>query len=114
MTSPYFTINTPSFMIIHSVYFWLKPGLSDADVARFVDGAQRLLTIETVKGGYVGTPAATERRPIIDSSYSYSLIVICDDIAGHDVYQEHPVHDAFRELAHLWDRVQIYDTTTLA
>ncbi len=100
-------------MVIHSVYFWLRPELNEEDVRRFVEGARSLLTIETVKSGYVGTPAATEPRPIVDSSYSYSLIVMFDDVAGHDAYQDHPVHDAFRELAHLWDRVQIYDTATI-
>jgi hypothetical protein len=91
----------------------MKPGLSEEEVQTFIGGAKSLLTIETVKGGYVGKPASTEVRPIIDSSYSYSLIVMFDDIAGHDVYQVHPVHDAFRELAHLWERVQIYDSTTV-
>ena len=100
-------------MVLHSVYFWLNKGLSAEDIDRFVHGAKSLIDIESVASGYVGKPASTESRPIIDESYDYSLIVLFDDIESHDAYQAHPIHDAFRELAHLWDRVQIYDTETV-
>ena len=100
-------------MVIHCVFFWLKDGISDGERATFLDGARSLLTIPGVAGGYVGVPAATEQRPIIDRSYDHSLILMFDDIAAHDAYQVHPTHDAFRELAALWQRVQIYDTSSL-
>ena len=100
-------------MITHIVYFWLKPGLDQEHKDQFIAGAKSLLTIESLAHGYVGVPASTERRPIIDSSYNYSLITVFEDMAAHDIYQEHPTHDTFRELAHLWDRVQIYDSETI-
>ncbi len=100
-------------MIIHCVFFWLKDGISGDERATFLEGARSLLAIPGVAGGYVGEPAATEPRPIIDRSYDHSLVLMFDDIAAHDVYQEHPIHDAFRELAPLWQRVQIYDTASL-
>lgn len=100
-------------MVTHSVYFWLKPGITPEETQTFINGAKSLLSIETVQSGMVGGPADTEKRPIIDSSYDYSLILSFDSIADHDVYQAHPVHDAFRELAHLWVRVQIYDTESI-
>ena len=96
-------------MIIHSVYFWLADGLSDADIQQFWDGVSSLLTIKTVDHGYVGKPASTEKRPIIDDTYDCALIVTFSDKAAHDAYQEDPIHDAFRELSQLWQRVQIYD-----
>ena len=100
-------------MLIHNVFFWLKPGLSEEETLRFVEGAQSLLTIESVSSGYVGKPASTESRPIIDRSYDYALLVAFENVAAHDAYQDHPVHDKFRELAHLWSRVQIYDVESL-
>lgn len=96
-------------MIIHTVFFWLKDDITPAEIVTFEAGARRLLTIKSVVGGYVGKPAGTEPRPIIDRSYDYALIVHCNDLAGHDAYQVDPIHDAFRELASLWTRVQIYD-----
>jgi len=96
-------------MFVHSVYFWLKPDLTDEQRAKFWEGARSLTTIESVRQGFAGSPASTD-RPIIDRSYSCALIVIFDDAAGHDAYQVHPVHDKFREeCAPFWSKVLIYD-----
>jgi hypothetical protein len=98
-------------MFVHSVYFWLKPDLTDAQKKEFVKKLNALTTIETVKTSYVGTPASTD-RPIIDRTYSYALILAFENKADHDVYQEHPVHDEFRAIADYWMKVQIYDAVT--
>jgi hypothetical protein len=96
-------------MFIHSVYFWLKPDLTDAERDRFWAGVRSLTTIESVRHGFAGVPAATD-RPIIDRSYSCALIVMFDDDAGHEAYQVHPIHDRFREeCAPFWTKVLIYD-----
>ena len=95
-------------MFVHCVYFWLKPGITEAERKQFVAGATSLTKIKAVKQGWVGKPADTD-RPIIDRSYSYGLVVAFDDLAGHDAYQVDPIHDAFRNLSHLWTQVKIYD-----
>ena len=95
-------------MFVHSVYFWLRPDLSATERQTFLDDLNALLTIESVRFGFVGTPADTD-RPIIDRSYSYALIVAFDDLAGHDAYQVHPIHDDFRGNAHCWEKIVIYD-----
>ena len=70
--------------------------------------------IETVPGirpSHIGSPADTD-RPVIDSTYSYSLIVSFDSKKEHDIYQEHPLHKDFIAAAEdLWDKVQVYDST---
>ena len=97
-------------MFVHAVYFWLREGLAPADRARFVAGAESLLTIESVAHGWIGVPAATD-RPVIERGYSYALTLAFADEAAHDAYQAHPVHDRFRETcAPYWDRVLIYDS----
>ncbi|NTS40327.1 Dabb family protein [Flavisolibacter sp. BT320] len=100
-------------MFVHHVFFWLKPGLAEADQAKFENGVSSLLSIEHVKTGDVGKPAATD-RPVIERSYSYSLLLCFEDRADHDAYQPHPVHKAFVEsCSHLWDRVLIYDSESI-
>jgi len=97
-------------MLIHCVYFWLKPGISATDEAAYVKGANSLLEIPSVKYGWVGKPAATD-RPIIDRSYSYALVVVFENDAGHDEYQVHPIHDIFRDTYEsYWNQVKIYDS----
>ena len=97
-------------MFVHAVYFWLKPGLSAEEIRRFEASVKTLVKIPTVVHGWVGTPAATS-RPVIDSSYSFALVVAFHDLAGHDAYQAHPIHDVFREdCARLWREVKVYDS----
>ena len=101
-------------MFVHCVYFWLRDGLSEDEEQRFTDGLESLVSIGSVTSGYFGTPASTD-RPIIDRSYSYALVIVCEDEAAHDAYQEDAVHDAFRDrCASLWTDVKIYDFTSTA
>lgn len=97
-------------MFIHSVYFWLAEDLPEEKRARFVEQARALTKLESVRHGWLGTPAPTD-RPVIERSYSYALTVAFDDQAAHDEYQVHPVHDRFRdECGTFWTRVLIYDS----
>jgi hypothetical protein len=100
-------------VFVHSVYFWLKNNLSEEDRATFLRGLDALTKIETVRQAHVGVPAGTD-RPVIERTYSYALVLGFDDEAGHDVYQEHPVHDRFRgECSPFWTRVLIFDSTSV-
>lgn len=97
-------------MLVHAVYFWLKDDLSEADRRKFADGVRSLKTIPGSEGCHVGVPSSTD-RPVIDRSYDYGLVVLFKDMAAHDAYQVHPVHDAFRvECSSLWKKVLIYDS----
>ena len=97
-------------MLVHTVYFWLKPELTAAQRAEFRRGVESLGGIKAVEKVHVGTPAATERRPIIDHTYSVALTVLCQNVAAHDAYQVDPIHLAFVEqFKTFWTRVQIYD-----
>ena len=101
---------TMTVMLVHTVFFYLKPEVTEQQKADFLQGIHMLKEIPTVKGFYVGTPAATPDRPVIDKSYGAALTVIFDDVAGHDVYGPHKIHDAFiAKYKHLWERVAVYD-----
>jgi hypothetical protein len=97
-------------MLVHTVYFWLRPDLTAQERADFRKGVESLGGIKSVDQIYVGTPAKTEKRPIIDDSYSVALTVLCKDIAAHDAYQVDPIHLKFiSDFKSCWTRVQIYD-----
>lgn len=98
-------------MLVHSVFFWLKPGLGAAEVARFERGLGSLARIATVRRCHIGKPAAMPVRAVIDASYGFALTVVFDDLAGHDEYQVDPIHARFlSECSSLWTRVQVYDS----
>ncbi|MEO8911225.1 MAG: Dabb family protein [Gemmatimonadaceae bacterium] len=99
-------------MFIHAVYFWLREGLAAADRERFVAGLRSLRAIEGATEGFIGVPAPTD-RPVIDRSYSWSLVLVFPSQREHDAYQVHPVHDKFRaECSGYWTTVRIYDSVT--
>jgi hypothetical protein len=99
-------------MFIHAVYFWLRDDLAAADRARFEAGVRSLRAIETVRDGWIGVAAPTD-RPVIERGYSRALVLVFADQAAHDAYQVHPVHDRFREeCGSSWTTVRIFDTIT--
>jgi len=99
-------------MFVHSVYFWLKDGLDEKEVAAFQGGVQSLCEIALVKSGHAGPPADTHRG-VVDNSYSYGMVLAFDDKAGHDAYQVSDVHQQFvADHSSKWERVLVYDIET--
>ncbi len=83
--------------LVHHVYFWLKNASSKDDLNKLIEGISSLHPIPTVRQFRIGLPAATTKRDVIDDSYAVSLFTVFDDIKGHDVYQDHPIHLKFIE-----------------
>jgi hypothetical protein len=96
--------------LIHHVFFWLKNPESKEDLEKLLEGLKTLSKIETVRKIHIGVPASTEKRDVIESSYSASELLFFDDLAGQKTYQDHPVHQAFvKNCSHLWEKVTVYD-----
>lgn len=101
--------------LIHNVFFWLKDDLSETDRAAFLEGVKSLGTINTVRAIYIGPPASTEKRAVVDNSFSYALLVHFDNIEGQNAYQVDPIHLKFVEdHQDKWNRVTVYDNTVIA
>ncbi|HUJ42298.1 MAG TPA: Dabb family protein [Opitutaceae bacterium] len=97
-------------MLIHTVFFWLKPELTDAQRAEFRRGVESLAAIKHVDAVYVGVPAAVPDRPVADKTFAVGLTVTCRDVAAHNAYQADPIHLAFiARFQPYWTRVQVYD-----
>ena len=95
---------------IHHVFFWLKNPEDPEVNKKFLKGLKEMGTIETISLLHIGTPADTD-RPIIDNTYHYSFLIGFKDRKGHDIYQEHPIHDNFRnEYSDMWTKVLVYDS----
>ena len=97
--------------LAHHVFFWLKNPTSKEDLNKLLEGLKALEKIETIRSLHIGVPAATELRPVIDASYSASELMIFDDLAGQQIYQDHPLHKKFiADCSHLWEKVLVYDS----
>ena len=100
--------------LVHHVFFWLKNPSSKADRERLLTGLRTLAEIETIRGAHFGIPASTEKRDVVENSYSVSEILFFDDVAGQNVYQEHPIHKKFvADCSHLWEKVVVYDSIAI-
>jgi len=96
-------------MLSHHVLFWLKADTTEDQKIAFSKSLETLKDVETVKGLYIGTPAPIERA-VVDTTYTFSLLILFADLVGHDVYQVHTLHKAFLEEFRVYfEKVIIYD-----
>lgn len=96
----------------HHVFFWLKNPESKEDLKQLIEGLQKLSKAPTIREFHIGKPANTD-RPVIDSSYSASWLVLFENKEEHDAYQIDPIHLKFvDECSRLWNRVVIYDAVS--
>jgi hypothetical protein len=98
-------------VIIHHVFFWLKNPSSKEDLEALLQGLKTLRQIKTVRQLYIGVPASTEKRDVVDGSYHASELMFFDGVEEQKAYQEDPVHLQFvKDCSHLWEKVVVYDT----
>ncbi len=97
--------------LAHQVFFWLKNPASATDRDKLIAGLRNLKKIETIRALHIGVPASTEKRDVVDSSFSVSELMFFDDEAGQKIYQDHALHRQFIEgCSHLWEKVIVYDS----
>ncbi|MES2828960.1 MAG: Dabb family protein [Bacteroidota bacterium] len=98
------------YPVVHHVFFWLKNPDSKEDKDKLIAGLKKLKKIETVKELRVGVVASTEKRDVVDTSWSVSELMFFADVKGQDVYQTHPLHLEFiKDCSPLWEKVMVYD-----
>ena len=99
---------------IHTVFFWLNSPDDQAAQAQFLQELTSFIDeMDMIIGKHIGKPAGTDRS-VIDSTYTFSLILTFANKADQDAYQDHPRHHQFVENAKtLWSKVQVYDSIIL-
>jgi hypothetical protein len=95
---------------LHVVFFWLKGDDEKtkktflAELRKFIDN------VDMIKSQHIGRPADTD-RPVIDNTYTFSLILSFESRKEHDAYQEHQLHkDFIANASSLWEKVLVYDS----
>lgn len=97
--------------MVHHVFFWLKNPDSAKDRDSLIAGLKTLAGIPLISELYVGTPADTEKRDVVDASWQVSELMFFDNPDAQANYQVHPLHQDFiRNCGHLWEKVVVYDT----
>lgn len=97
--------------LVHHVFFWLKNPNSEADKQELIKGIKTLGAINQVEAIHVGTPASTEERDVVDTSFSVTEMLIFANEEDEAIYQNHQIHlDFVKNHAHLWSKVLVYDS----
>ena len=97
-------------LFVHHVLFYTPADASAADKAKLLEGLQTLRSIPSIKLVHIGTPASTN-RDVIERTYTYSLLCLFESAEQEEDYQQHPIHDDFRnQYATYWEKVVIYDS----
>ncbi|MCF8381358.1 MAG: Dabb family protein [Bacteroidales bacterium] len=95
---------------IHTVFFWLKDGVSDEQRNSFESGLYDLGNVACIGEFFIGTPADTHRE-VIDNSYDYSWIVHFANATDQASYQTDSIHLEFiAKYSALWEKVVVYDS----
>ena len=106
--------NYENITLIHTVYFWLKEDLDADEIAHFEKWVGTLSTCPTVSRFRMGKPASTEKRDVVDNSYSYAINVEFVDQEAQAAYQVDSIHLKFIEKCKdLWEKVIVYDNTVM-
>lgn len=93
--------------MIHQVFFWLNEGV---DVQDFIKEASMLGKCKTVSKFYIGTPAPTEARDVVDHSYQVACTLFFDSLEDQNIYQKDPLHLEFIDRnSNKWSSVRVYD-----
>lgn len=112
--APTLLIEKKPSKVVHQVFFWLKNADSETDKKELINGIKSLKPIPQIKKLLIGTPAATEKREVVDNSYNVSELVYFDSVKDQNDYQIHPLHKSFVEkYSHLWKKVIVYDFETI-
>ncbi|HNR98176.1 MAG TPA: Dabb family protein [Planctomycetota bacterium] len=97
---------------VHVVLFKVKAEPKDAAVAQLVDDIRTVLApLPTVKGLWVGAPAPTATRPIVDANYDVGLMLLFEDQQGLQAYLDHPAHAEFAKRHDTGNEVRVFDFT---
>lgn len=93
--------------MIHQVFFWLN---EDVDVQDFMKEASVLGKCKTVDKFYIGKPAPTEARDVVDNSFQVACTLFFKSVEDQNAYQVDPDHLKFIERnSTKWNKVQVYD-----
>ncbi len=98
---------------VHCVFFTCKADTPQSEIDSLIaDGAKLLAKIPSVRRIDCGRRDPRMQRDVNDKDYTVGLLVIFDDKAGHDLYNDHPLHKQYVEKhKDYWAGVRVFDFT---
>ena len=110
------TIHNTTGPLLHIVYFWLKEPDNQEHRNQFETAIKKLIdTNPQAIANHLGCPAASEKRDVVDNSFTYCYTMCFVDLDAQNTYQTDPTHELFiEEASHLLERVLVSDSIALS
>jgi|TARA_B100001094_G_scaffold326568_1_gene382975 hypothetical protein len=101
--------------LLHIVFFWLKEPKNNAHRAEFETAIKKLIdTNPQAIANHLGCPANSEKRDVVDNSFTYCYTMIFNSLDDQNAYQIDQTHTLFiEEASHLWERVLVSDSVNI-
>ncbi len=96
---------------VHAVFFTFKPDTPQSKVEELIgDGQSLLAKVPSVRAVQCGRRDERMTRDVNVQDWDVGLIVWFDDKQGHDLYQDHAVHQEYvgKHMEHL-AKVRVFD-----
>ncbi len=94
---------------VHVVLFKTSSGSTEEAEELVRDIDEMLASLPTVKGIWVGTPAPTNTRDLVDVNYDVGLMLLFEDQQGLRDYLEAPKHVQFATKHDTRCEVRVFD-----
>ena len=83
---------------LHIVFFWLKEPDNQEDRAEFEAAIKKLIVNNPqATSSHLGCPASSEKRNVVDNSFTYCYTMSFPDLDTQNKYQRDPTHSLFIE-----------------
>jgi hypothetical protein len=101
---------------VHAVYFDMKPDTPESLINEMVNDAYQVLgKIPSVRMIKSGRRDERMQRDLNDKTFTVGLVIFFDDKAGHDLYNDHPLHKEYAaKYGPHADKVRVFDFTAPA
>lgn len=98
---------------VHAVYFDMKPDTPESLVNEMISDAYQVLgKIPSVRKVNSGRRDERMQRDLNDKTFTVGLVIFFDDKAGHDLYNDHPLHKEYAgKYGPHCDKVRVFDFT---
>ena len=84
--------------LLHTVFFWLKNPENDSARKTFETAIRKLIrTNPQATANHLGCPAASEKREVVDNTFTYCYTMSFPSVEAQNMYQEDPTHQLFIE-----------------
>ena len=101
--------------LLHIVFFWLKEPNNKSHRSQFEKAIKKLInTNPQATSNHLGCPASSEKRDVVDNSFTYCYTMGFQNEEAQRLYQTDQTHLKFiKEAKHLWAKVRVHDSISI-